>query len=136
MKGVIKMKPAKESIDVGLLIEDAQPSLRFYKDLLGLKLIETRPVRTGTMYRLRFGSSDLKLIESKTKLPKGPSGLETQLGFRYVTFQIQGLSELCASLKAEGVEFVSQEKEIRPGVRIALVQDPAGNVVELFEQKN
>lgn len=130
------MKPAKESIDVGLLVDDVQASLHFYKDLLGLKLIETRPVRLGTMYRLRFGSSDFKLIEPKTTLPKGPIGLESQLGFRYVTFVIQDLSDLCARLKAQGVEFVSQEREIRPGVRLALVKDPAGNVVEFLEQNS
>jgi len=130
------MKPGKESLDMGLLVGNIQGNLRFYKDILGLKLIETAPVRLGTMYRLRFGSSDFKLIEPKPLPPKGPVGLESQLGFRYVTFVIQNLSEVCTHLKEQGVEFVSQEREIRPGVRIALVKDPDGNVVELLERKN
>ncbi len=130
------MKPAKESLDVGLLVGNIQANLHFYKDILGLKLIETAPVRTGTMYRLRFGSSDFKLIDPKPMPPQGPIGLESQLGFRYVTFVIQNLSEVCAHLKGQGMEFVSQEREIRPGVRIALVKDPDGNVVEFLERKN
>jgi catechol 2,3-dioxygenase-like lactoylglutathione lyase family enzyme len=82
------MNPGKESLDMGLLVGNIQANLRFYKDILGLKLIETGPVRLGTMYRLRFGSSDFKLIEPKPLPPKGPIGLESQLGFRYVTFVI------------------------------------------------
>lgn len=130
------MKPGKESLDMGLLVGNIQANLRFYKDILGLKLMETAPVRLGTMYRLRFGSSDFKLIEPKALPPKGPTGIEGQLGFRYVTFVIQDLSEVCGHLKEQGVEFVSPEREIRPGVRIALVKDPDGNVVELLERKN
>jgi catechol 2,3-dioxygenase-like lactoylglutathione lyase family enzyme len=130
------IKPAKESLDIGLLVGDIQTTLHFYKDLLGLKLIETMPVRLGTMYRLRFGSSDFKLIEPNPKPPKGFIGLESQLGFRYVTFVIQNLSEVCAHLKAHGVEFVSEEREVRPGVRLALVKDPDGNVVELLERNS
>jgi catechol 2,3-dioxygenase-like lactoylglutathione lyase family enzyme len=128
------LKPSKDSVDVGLLVGDISTNLHFYKDLLGLALIETVPVRLGTMYRLRFGSSDFKLIEAKPAPPKGPGGLETQLGFRYITFPIQNLAEISTLLKKNGVEFIS-ERELRPGVRIALVKGPEGNVIELLERK-
>ena len=128
------VKPSKNSVDVGLLVHDISKTLYFYKDLLGLALIETMPVRLGTMYRLRFGTSDFKIIEAKPVPPKGPSGIESQLGFRYITFPIQNLAEISNHLKRNGIEFIS-EKEIRPGVRIALIQDPEGNVIELMERK-
>lgn len=129
------MKPAKHSLDLGVLINNSKASLNFYKDILGLQLIETVPVRLGTMYRLRFGTSDFKLIEPKVVPPKGPVGMESQLGFRYVTFVIQNLSDLCAELKTKGIEFATPEKEIRPGVRIAMIKDPDGNIVEFVERK-
>jgi glyoxylase I family protein len=134
MKGVTMLKPSKDAVDVGLLVSDLPASLHFYKDLLGLTLIETMPVRLGTMHRLRFGNSDFKLIEPKPAPPKSPAGLETQLGFRYITFSIQNLAEISARLKENKIEFIS-EREIRPGVRIALVKDPEGNVIELLERK-
>ncbi len=86
------------------------------------------------MHRLRFGTSDFKLIEPKTVPPKGTIGLEKQLGFRYVTFVVKNLSELCAELKGKGIEFTVAEKETRPGVRIAMVKDPDGNIVEFVER--
>ena len=92
------------------------------------------PLGFGTMHRLRFGESDFKLIEPKTVPPGGAIGLEKQLGYRYVTFVIENLSQLCEDLKKNGVEFTVTEREIRPGVRIAMVKDPDGNIVEFVER--
>ena len=128
------MESAKDSLDLGILVSDIKASLNFYQNLLGLKFIEERPVWFGTMYRLRFGSSDFKLIDPSTLPPKGPIGLESQVGFRYVTFVIKNLSTLCQELRRKGVEFALEEKEIRPGVRIAMVKDPDGNIVEFVER--
>jgi lactoylglutathione lyase len=128
------MERGKESIDLGILVGDIQKSLAFYRDLLGLQFIEERPVWFGTMYRLRFGTSDFKLIAPKTLPPKGAIGLENQLGFRYVTFVIKNLDTVCAELKAKGAEFTFEPKEIRPGTRIAMVKDPDGNIVEFVER--
>ena len=66
------MAPAKDGLDVGILASDIKASLRFYKDLLGLKFVEERPVSNGTMHRLRFGDSDFKLIDPSMRPPQGP----------------------------------------------------------------
>ena len=128
------MKPAKESLDLGIVVSDIKASLHFYRDILGLEFVGNTPVWFGTMHRLRFGTSDFKLIEPQKVPPKGAIGLENQVGFRYVTFQVKSLSELCAEIKSQGVEFTLPEKEIRPGVRIAMVKDPDGNIVEFVER--
>jgi catechol 2,3-dioxygenase-like lactoylglutathione lyase family enzyme len=128
------IKPAKNSLDLGIVVSDIKTSLEFYRDLLGLEYIGETPVWFGTMYRLRFGTSDFKLIQPNTIPPNGPVGLESQLGFRYVTFVIQDLREVCKDLQSTGIELFLPEKEIRPGVRIAMVKDPDGNIVEFVER--
>ncbi len=128
------MKPAKDSLDLGIVVSDIKASLNFYQNTLGLEFVGITPVWFGTMHRLRFGTSDFKLIEPKTVPPKGAIGLEKQVGFRYVTFVIKNLSDLCAELKGKGVEFALSEREVRPGVRIAMVKDPDGNIVEFVER--
>jgi catechol 2,3-dioxygenase-like lactoylglutathione lyase family enzyme len=128
------LKPAKDSIDIGVIVSDIEASLTFYRDILGLQFVGSVPVWFGTMHRLRFGTSDFKLIEPKVVPPQGATGLENQRGFRYVTFVVKDLSQLCAELKNKGIEFTMPETQIRPGSRIAMVKDPDGNVVEFVER--
>jgi catechol 2,3-dioxygenase-like lactoylglutathione lyase family enzyme len=128
------MKPAKDSLDLGVLVSDIKASLNFYQNILGLEFVGIFPLWFGTMHRLRFGTSDFKLIDPKVVPPGGVIGLEKQIGFRYVTFVIENLSELCADLQKKGIEFTVPEKEIRPGVRIAMVKDPDGNIVEFVQR--
>ena len=128
------MKPAKGSLDLGVIVSDIKASLNFYQNILGLEFVGITPLWFGTMHRLRFGTSDFKLIEPKSVPPRGIIGLENQLGFRYVTFVIENLAQLCSDLKNEVIEFALSETETRPGVRIAMVKDPDGNIVEFVER--
>ena len=128
------MKPAKDSLDIGVIVSDIKASLNFYQNILGLEFVGSVPLWFGTMHRLRFGASDFKLIEPRVVPPRGAVGLENQLGFRYVTFVIKNLSQLCAELKNTKIEFTLPETEILPGVRIAMVKDPDGNIVEFVER--
>jgi catechol 2,3-dioxygenase-like lactoylglutathione lyase family enzyme len=128
------MKPVKDSLDIGVIVSDIGASLAFYRDILGLQFVGTVPVWFGTMHRLRFGTSDFKLIEPTTVPPPGTLGLENQLGFRYVTFVVTDLKGLCAELRGKGIEFTLPETQIRPGSRIAMVKDPDGNIVEFVER--
>jgi catechol 2,3-dioxygenase-like lactoylglutathione lyase family enzyme len=47
---------------------------------------------------------------------------------------IKNLSDVCKELRSKGIVFEVPEKELRPGVRIAMVRDPDGNVVEFVER--
>jgi len=126
--------PAKDSLDLGIIVSDIKASLNFYQDILGLEFVEITPVWFGTMYRLRFGTSDFKLIHPKTVPPRGSIGLENQLGFRYVTFVVKNIAQVCSELKDKGIEFALPETEIRQGMSIAMVKDPDGNIVEFVER--
>jgi catechol 2,3-dioxygenase-like lactoylglutathione lyase family enzyme len=128
------LMPAKDSLDLGIVVSDIKASLNFYQDILGLEFVGITPVWFGTMHRLRFGTSDFKLIDPKTPPPRGLVGLENQLGYRYVTFVIKNIAQVCSLLKNKGIEFTLPETEIRPGMRIAMVKDPDGNIVEFVER--
>ncbi len=128
------MKLAKESLDIGVFVSNIKSSLEFYQNMLGLEFVDESSLPLGTMHRLRFGNSDFKLIDPKKIPPKGPSGMPAQLGFRFITFQVSNLTEICQTLKEKGVEFTIPESEIRPGVRIAMIKDPDGNTVEFVQR--
>jgi len=128
------LKPAKDSVDIGIFVSNIKKSLDFYHGLLGLEKIEELVTGWGTLHRLRYGTTDVKLMDPKRVPAAGAIGLEKQLGFRYITFVIHDLSGLCAVLKEKGVEFTIPETQIRPGTRIAMVKDPDGNIVEFVER--
>ena len=129
------MEPAKDCLDLGIIVGDIKASINFYENILGLKFVEEISTTSGTMHRLRFGNSDFKLIKPHTVPLKGPIGTDAQLGFRYVTFVINNLSGFCMELQKKGVDFFRPEKEVRPGVRRAMVKDPDGNIVEFVQKK-
>ncbi len=128
------MIPAKNSLDIGILVSDIQKSLTFYQDILGLKKIGELPVPFGHMHRLAFGESFVKLVDPKKVPPAGPLGLTKALGFRYLTFQVSNIDEICADCEKAGVVFEIPKQELMPGVTIAMVRDPDGNVVEFVQR--
>lgn len=127
------IKAAKDCLDIGVIVSDIKASLAFYRDTLGLQYIGSNSLWFGSLHRLRFGKSDFKLIDPIRPLSPGPSGLETTLGFRYVTFMIDNLDEICAQLIGLNVKFEKEPFEVSPGRRITMVHDPDGNIVELIE---
>lgn len=127
------IKPAKDALDVGILVGDINKSLEFYQHTLGLEFVGETTVWYGKIYRLRFGNSDLKLVAPNELPSKGAMGLENQLGFRYITLVVENLSEICEQLRKAGVKFALDETETRPGIRVAMVEDPDGNIVEFLQ---
>lgn len=128
------MTPAKNCVDIGIVVKDIDKSLSFYVDLLGLKKLEELPLWFGTMHRLGFGDSFVKLIDPKEVPPAGTVGLDKELGFRYLTFQISNLDEVCKACESAGVPFELSQRELAHGVAIAMVRDPDGNVVEFVQR--
>ena len=122
----------KDSIDLGIIVEDAERSLKFYRDTLGFELQAVIPSGNGTMYRLGCGTSVIKLVQPATipavKAPPGGPGGAT--GYRYWTISISNLEEMVAACERAGYRVTVPPRDARPGVRIAMVEDPDGNWVE------
>ena len=128
------MQPAKKSLDIGVIVKDITASLAFYTEVLGLAKTEELPTPFGKLHRLVFGDSFVKLIDPKKPPEGGPRGLTAQLGFRYLTFQISNIDEVCAACEKAGVTFEMSKRELMPGVKVAMVLDPDGNVVEFVQR--
>ena len=127
------LKPAKDSVELLIFVSDIKKNLDFYQGTLGLE--KTQEVQTpfGTVHRLRYGTSIVKLMDPKQVPPAGPIGLEKQLGIRCLSFVIRDLSGVCTVLKEKGVEFTMPETQVLPDRRIAMVKDPDGNIIEFVE---
>ncbi len=130
------MKTAKDSIDLGIVVNDGAKALAFYRDALGLEQIGEQPMQAGgRMYRLLCGTSHIK-IATFPKTPAGkaaPGGPFEALGMRYFTIHVPDLRGLLARLESQGIKPFMPITEVRPGVTIAMVSDPDGNTVEFLQ---
>lgn len=130
------MELAKDSIDLGIVVRDLDACRKFYSEDLGLPFEAEIPFPDGSrMYRYRIGTTILKLVKAPKEVPKGPLGMRAQSGIRYFTIAIRGIDGLVKGLEARGHKFEIPLREARPGVRIAILPDPDGNLVELLETR-
>lgn len=128
------IQAAKSALDIGVICGNIGKSLAFYQDLLGLEKVQEMPLPFGTMHRMAFGDSFVKLVDPNDVPPAGPLGLLKAQGFRYLTFQIANIDEVCAACEQAGIAFEIPKQELMPGVTIAMVRDPDGNVVEFVQR--
>jgi catechol 2,3-dioxygenase-like lactoylglutathione lyase family enzyme len=128
------VKLTKDSIDLGIVVSDPERSLAFYRDTLGFKDEGTMPLGGGaTMYRLLCGTSLIKLVHHPKELPAAaPGGVNRALGYRYWTISVDNIQEVVDACNAAGFKIAVPVTEFRPGVTIAMIEDPDGNWVELL----
>jgi catechol 2,3-dioxygenase-like lactoylglutathione lyase family enzyme len=131
------MQPSKAGVDVNLCVGDIDRSLAFYVDVLGLEVVETYPSGVGTTHRLRFGESFVKLTDPTTPPggEPGPVGIDGAVGLRAITFQIEDFLPAWEAVTAAGAPVhMAQSEYPKAGIRVGMVLDPDGNVVELLQR--
>jgi|SRR5215207_5446247 len=125
----------KDSIDLGIVVKDIDAALAFYRDTLGFEAVGDMAMPGGMhMHRLMCGTSMIKLVSlergAKAEAPRG--GINGANGYRYWTISVSNLEELAAKCEAGGYKLAIPVTTIRPGVAIAMVEDPDGNWVEFL----
>jgi|TARA_B100001093_G_scaffold457783_1_gene469755 catechol 2,3-dioxygenase-like lactoylglutathione lyase family enzyme len=129
------MRVQKSAIDLGIITNNLEPMLAFYRDLLELEVEAVIDMPGGgVMHRFKAGDSIIKVIETdpKPEMNAAPGGIRGATGYRYWTLHVMNLAGAMDKLEAAGVKIVVPSKTIRPGVKIAIVADPDGNWVELL----
>lgn len=125
----------KPAIDIGIITNNLDAMLEFYRDTLGLELEAVIDMPGGgVMNRFKVGESIVKIIETdpKPEISAPPGGIRGATGYRYWTLHVNDLAAALSAVTTAGHKVVVPEKTIRPGVSIAIVADPDGNWVELL----
>ncbi len=126
----------KEGFDLGIVTHNGDEMLAFYRDVLGFEFEATlnmEAVGIQAMHRVWADKSLLKLVVPVADTPAGePGGIPKATGLRYFTISVSNLDEVLADCEAAGANVVWTAREIRPGVRVGMVEDPDGNWVEFI----
>lgn len=122
-------------VSVRYIVDDVEAAIAFYTGKLGFK-VELHPAPTFVI----LGRDQLRLL---INAPGGPGGAAQPTpdgrrpepgGWNRIQISVDDLDDRVARLQAEGATF---RNEIVTGMggRQILLEDPAGNPIELFEPK-
>ena len=121
-----------EPVTVRYFVDDLAAAVGFYCGLLGF----SEEVRSAPAFAMLY-RGDLRLLLSVPGLPGAgralPDGsLPAPGGWNRIALQVTDLAATVAELRDAGTRFRG-EIAAGVGVRQILLQDPSGNLVELFE---
>ena len=135
----------KRMLDVGIVVADVERSLSYYRDLIGLPVVTefriaqageavVSRIGDGKMVWLAFREAFIKLVEMDVK-PSGrtPTGLSKAIGYRFITLPVPDIEALMATMGPAEMPVVVPLVEFDDAVKISMVEDPDGNVVEFVE---
>jgi catechol 2,3-dioxygenase-like lactoylglutathione lyase family enzyme len=120
-----------EVVNVRYMVDDVEEAVAFYTKLLGFELLSNAApafadVRRGNLRLLLAGplSSAGRPMPDGTK--PGPGG------WNRIHFIVDDIETEVARLRSDGARFRNDILE-GPGGKQILLEDPSGNVVELFQ---
>jgi len=125
---------------IGIAVANLDETLKFYTDVLGLKLHGTETV-TEQKVRVAFlpmGDTEIELLESTD--PEGPIAkfIETKgQGIQHIAFRVDDIEKSLAELKAKGVRLIDEKPRYGAGgAKIAFLHPKATNgvLVELCQR--
>lgn len=124
----------KAALDVVLVTQHLEAMTAFYTDCLGFPVAGRVSIPdTYDIVRLACGESVIRLCAPTAPLamlaPEG--GMLAASGMRALSFSVSGLGALFAGFEQACVRIQTPLRELRPGVFVAVIEDPDGNAIEL-----
>src|SRR4051812_13885126 len=120
-----------ETVNVRYMVDDVEESIAFYTDLLGFEVLTSAApafadVRRGNLRLLLSGPTSSAGRPMPDGATPGPGG------WNRIHLIVADIAAEVARLRDAGVNF-RNDIVTGPGGRQILLEDPSGNVVELFQ---
>jgi len=120
-----------------LRVGDLQRSIRFYTEVLGMKLLRTTD-RPDQKYSLAFVGYDTEDKAAVIELTYNYGVDKYDLGtaFGHIALEMPDVAKACADVKAKGGTVTREAGPVKFGTTvIAFVQDPDGYKIEFIEHR-
>ncbi|TYL36007.1 lactoylglutathione lyase [Natronococcus pandeyae] len=130
---------------VGITVSDLEKTLAFYRDTLGLSVVDRFEVggdafadavdvdgASARFAHLEAGDIRLELVAYEPAEPARPAPDLNEPGAAHVGLAVDDLEAVYASLP-DDVPTISEPRTTESGTSICFLRDPEGNLVELLE---
>jgi lactoylglutathione lyase len=119
-----------------LRVGDLQRSVRFYTDVLGMKVLRTtdRPEQKYTLAFVGYGDeSEHAVLELTYNYGVGTYDLGNAFG--HVAIEVPDVAAACVAVRAKDGKVTREAGPVKGGTTvIAFVEDPDGYKIELIER--
>ncbi|OGQ81110.1 MAG: lactoylglutathione lyase [Deltaproteobacteria bacterium RIFCSPLOWO2_12_FULL_60_19] len=118
-------------------VNDLDESVRFYCDLLGMKLLRKKDYPSGR-FTLAFVGYGTESENAVIELTHNWDTREYELGnaFGHVAVGVEDIYKTCEALRAKGAKIVREPGPMKHGgSEIAFIEDPNGYKIELIKLK-
>ena len=115
-------------------VKNIESSLKFYTELLNMKLTEKRRLDDCWLYFLEDESKTCQIeLTFNDETPN--DGYNTGNGFGHFAFEVESMSEFTAKLNKLGYKYLYEPFDLTgKGSLIAFIKDPDGYEIELIEK--
>ena len=133
------MSNVKSIHHIGILVENIEDALKFWRDTLGIELDQVldAPAEVSKVAFLPVGGSQIELIQPTTS----DSGIARYLekrgpGMHHICLEVDDLIEMLSQLRAKGFQLINEEPQIGEDGRLYAFIHPKstnGVMVEMYE---
>ncbi|HFX6475973.1 lactoylglutathione lyase [Acinetobacter baumannii] len=119
-----------------LRVGNLEQSLKFYTEVLGMKLLRKRDYEEGrfTLAFVGYGDEETNTVLELTH-NWDTSSYDLGNGYGHIAIGVEDAYKACEEIKARGGKVVREAGPMKGGVTvIAFVEDPDGYKVELIQQ--
>ena len=116
-------------------VMDLDKSIRFYTDLLGMKLLRRRDFPEGrfTLAFVGYGPEDSNTVIELTHNWDQAEPYQLGSGFGHLALGVKDIYAVCAELEKQGARIPRRPGPMKHGTtHIAFVEDPDGYRIELI----
>jgi len=118
-----------------LRVGDLQRSIRFYTEVLGMKLLRStdRPEQRYSLAFVGYGDESSHVVLELT-YNYGVAKYELGTAYGHVAIEVPDAAAACAAVRAKGGRVTREAGPVKGGTTvIAFVEDPDGYKIELIE---
>lgn len=120
-----------------LRVGDLQRSLKFYTDVLGMRVLRMtdRPEQKYTLAFVGYGDEAENAVLELT-YNYGVAQYDLGTGYGHIALEVPDAAAACAALREKGGHVTREPGPVKGGTTvIAFVEDPDGYKIELIERK-